>query len=119
MRVGAVLAGLVLLGGLSAANTSRQEDRDLREKPAATDLYGDPLPAGALARMGTIRLRHGNYVSTIAFSPNGKVLASAGYDMMIRLWNPATGKQLRKLGGNINPIASIAYSPDGKLLASG
>jgi WD40 repeat protein len=83
-----------------------------------TDLHGDPLPAGAIARLGTTRLRHLDQAWDVAFSPDGKVLASAGKDHRIRLWEVPTWRPLRTLAGHTDWIRSIVFSPTGKILAS-
>src|SRR2546427_496545 len=83
------------------------------------DSYGDPLPKGALARAGTVRFRHDNSITSLAFAPNGKTVASAGGDETIRLWEVATGKDLGQFQGSEKGNMSVAFSPDGKTLASG
>jgi len=56
-------------------------------------------------------------VSTAAFSPDGKRLASGGKDNTINLWDLATGKLLAKIRAGA-AITSLSYSPDGKTLTS-
>src|SRR2546421_273917 len=61
---------------------------------------------------------HLDWVSAVAFSPDGKLLASASNDRTIRLWNTATGAASQTLEGHSNHVNAIAFSPDGKVLAS-
>src|SRR5688572_7287000 len=82
---------LLAAGLLSAAATAWAQDPGKE----ATDRYGDPLPAGAVARLGTVRLRHTGWVLDAAFSANGRVLASFGGDRRLRLWDTADGRELQ------------------------
>ncbi len=62
---------------------------------------------------------HTDEVRRVAFSPDGRVLASGSADNTIRLWEVATGAPLRTLMGHTSVIAALAFSPDGQMLASG
>src|SRR5438132_2848132 len=123
-RLSLLIAGLVLLLAPLAFRAGTQA---AAEPQSRTDGYGDPLPEGALARIGTTRLVQGDIIRSLAFSPDGRILASAGDSEVLPsgdtesllLWEAATGKQLGRLTGHRGNVYSIGFSPDGKLLASG
>ncbi|AKV67221.1 serine/threonine-protein kinase [Microcystis panniformis] len=62
---------------------------------------------------------HSNVVWSVAYSPDGRYLASGSWDKTIKIWEVATGKQLRTLTGHSDWVRSVVYSPDGRYLASG
>jgi WD40 repeat protein len=62
---------------------------------------------------------HENYVFSVGFSPDGKILASGSADKTIKLWNPFTGKAIRTLQGHQEFVNSVGFSPNGRILASG
>lgn len=61
---------------------------------------------------------HTEDVITVAFSPDGQLLASGSFDQTIRLWDIPSGRCRRVLTGHTGQIWSIAFSPDGETLAS-
>lgn len=93
-------------------------EQPITKRLAGTDVYGDPLPPGAVARLGTTRLRLGGYVYGLAFSRDGKMIASGSIDNTVRLWDAATGREIRTFGGHDPWVTSVALSPDGKTIAS-
>ena len=71
-----------------------------------------------LDRVRTYR-GHKDYITALAFSPDGKLLASASLDGNIRLWSTGSGRALRRLYGHRGRVGSLSFAPDGKTLASG
>jgi RNA polymerase sigma factor (sigma-70 family) len=119
-----VLALGVLGGGIAAvAPPSRPVEAKSRadakpapaEKPRA-DRHGDPLPAGAIARLGTVRWRSSEEVEAMAFAPDGKTLAAASWHV-IRVFD-AKGNLVREIRTDDRECQSLAFSSDGKRLAS-
>ncbi|HEV3447973.1 MAG TPA: c-type cytochrome domain-containing protein [Gemmataceae bacterium] len=61
---------------------------------------------------------HKDAILDLAFSPDSKILASTGYDRLIKLWDVASGKELRTLKDHSDAVYGLAFSPDSRLLAS-
>ncbi|HZU35227.1 MAG TPA: WD40 repeat domain-containing protein [Gemmataceae bacterium] len=110
----ALLAGHAFSEGHSPTPKPKQTPAT---KPSRLDFYGDPLPPGAVARLGSLRLRHYG-IQDFTFSRDGKMLISAGSDQFVRFWDAATGKPVRatRLQGK-NVQGCVAISPDGTLYA--
>jgi hypothetical protein len=92
--------------GLAVASSAAGEAHEVRVfafGPAAGLLFTGP---------------HADVIHGLSFSPDGKTLASCGYDRLIKLWDVAAGKELRALRDHSDAVYGVAFSPDGKLLAS-
>jgi hypothetical protein len=108
------------------------------------DAYGDPLPEGAVARLGTVRLMHPagvassvaptGRIASVAVSPDGKLVASGQRQGLLRniaplsdderpgsiyLWDAATGKRVREIETADTPVGALCFSADGRTLYAG
>jgi len=116
----------VALAGFIRENASDpgvlQRPRQETGQPAAHPLSGAERSSQDEQKFG-IEPRtlegHSSGVTSVAFSPDGKSLASASLDKTIKLWNPAAQKEIRSLVGHLDWVHCVSFSPDGRLLASG
>jgi WD40 repeat protein/serine/threonine protein kinase len=113
-------------GALSVAYS--QDGRFLASAGGGNLFYANPgheiQPGEVILRDGvtgqslhTLR-GHEHVISDIAFSPDGRWIASASYDESIRLWSTETGETVRTIRGHSGPIVSLAFGPDGNTLYS-
>ncbi|NJM74339.1 MAG: hypothetical protein HC862_32210 [Scytonema sp. RU_4_4] len=117
-----------LIDGLTAAGKLKKIDwakADTRMRTVATlqqAVYIHPKENKAkenkVIEVNTLE-GHSSYVWSVAFSPDGKTIASGSWDNSIKLWDVATGKELKTLKGHSSEVQSVAFSPDGKTIASG
>src|SRR4051812_13048727 len=102
-----LVALLLLVGTLIACSPA---------DAAAPIVPADPLPPGAVLRIGRARLRHPKGVTALALSRDGRLLASADEAACVRLWETGGGRLLLELK---DAGSSVAISPDGRTLAVG
>jgi WD40 repeat protein len=86
-------------------------------EPPRLDRYGDPLPDGALVRLGSKRLRHNGGVWCVLFTPDGRTIFSTGPYDTVRCWDANTGAEKGFPGNSLGRGRSLAVLRDGKILA--
>jgi WD40 repeat protein len=121
------------LRSLTQTAAGRLRDGDI---PAALAIILDVLPRQALngayapealnvfqeARAADAQVLafsgHNDVVTTAVFSPNGRNIASSSYDQSARLWDVATGREIKLLSGHTAGVNSAMFSPDGRFVAT-
>jgi RNA polymerase sigma factor (sigma-70 family) len=96
------------------------------DKAVRNDRYGDPLPDGAVVRIGTSRLQGNEHIYVAAYSPDAKLLATGAFRKAL-LWDAKSGKLLLEMplpvppkpNYALSPVTTLAISPDGKRLVFG
>jgi WD40 repeat protein len=116
-------AGLIAVAGAETCRAGSVSDRSLDpQSPVARapgapadDRFGDPLPDGALARLGSVRLRHAD-LSDFTVLPDGQTAVTVGQDGVVRTWDLTTGREARAapLQG-ARRDGPITVSADGKI----
>jgi WD40 repeat protein len=121
---------LIFLGALGCTpKLHAQSAPDSSASPVLLDSLGDPLPDGAIARLGTLRFKHNqdqnNFgrepsIDAALFSPDGSRIVSLKSNVgTMRLWDASTGKEINGPWRSSNfRYTAVAFSPDGTLLAA-
>ncbi|HEY7425530.1 MAG TPA: WD40 repeat domain-containing protein [Gemmataceae bacterium] len=79
--------------------------------------YSDPLPEGAVARLGSLRLRHESFICAADFSPDSRTLAVVDGSGLVTFWDPVTARRVRRMTVSLPYQArSLRFCADGKSL---
>ncbi len=87
--------------------------------PAPTIVLYNPATGAEIRRLAPVEGSPLFEITALAFGPDGKTLAAAGDNAVVRLWNTEKGKEIRTLEGHDSAVYGLAFSPDGRMLATG
>src|SRR5262249_53224080 len=112
------------LRGAPASQARRQSDTTPRADTTARifqkpiDRRADPLPEHARLRIGGTRFNHGDSIGQVLYPPDSKDLVAVNGTGAALVWDAATGRMVRAIGGPGSDFRHIALSPDGHTLAT-
>jgi len=125
----ALVAAAMLATSLAApaqqpGSRPRRVEAAARPAPAAAsselaDDLGDPLPPGAVARLGTVRLRQTMPAFCVAFAHDGNTFATGHGDGSVRIWEVSTGRLVRRIAAHSDVVTALAFPPGGWTIVSG
>jgi WD40 repeat protein len=79
---------------------------------------GPEVPDHVYRILGALRLRHSGAIRAVAYSPDGKRLATGSADRTVKLWDMANGHEALRYVGHGDVVRTLAFRPDGKMIAS-
>jgi len=85
------------------------------------ELVAKPLPSFKPEAISLLRTLSGHihFVRSVAFSPDGQILASGSWDQTIKVWNLSTSQELNTLKGHTDAVLNVSLSANGQTLVSG
>lgn len=110
----------VILPALSGSSTSTKQSQTQLQPVSQKKSQRQTTPTQVRPQANTLYIcqGHSGRITAVAWSPDGKYIASASYDKTVLVWNATNGKQLLTYQGHNGRVNSVAWSPDSKYLVS-